>query len=61
MRFFVAAVVIAGLIVAGHRIGTQFASSRSADAGMTSGFSVYQVHLNRPNLKTLPEQEAPLP
>ena len=29
--------------------------------GMISGVSVYQLHLNKPDMKTLPEEEAPLP
>ena len=49
------------LIVAGHALETEFASSRSVESAMISGVSVYQLHLNKPDIKTLPEQEAPLP
>jgi hypothetical protein len=61
MRFLVAAVAIIGLIVAGHTIATQFASNRSVEAAMTPGISVYQIHLGKADMKTLPEQEVPLP
>jgi hypothetical protein len=61
MRFLVATVAVAGLIVAGHTIETQLASSRSVESEMVSDVSVYQLHINKPDMKTLPEQEAPLP
>jgi hypothetical protein len=61
MRSLGATVAIIGLIAAGHTIETQFASSRSVESAMTSGVSVYQLHLNKADMKTLPEQEAPLP
>jgi hypothetical protein len=61
MRFLVAAVAIIGLIVAGRTIATQFASSRSVEAAMTPGISVYQIHLDKADMKMLSEQEVPLP
>jgi hypothetical protein len=61
MRFLVGTVAVMALIVAGHALETEFASSRSVESAMISGVSVYQLHLNKPDIKTLPEQEAPLP
>ena len=61
MRLLMGALVVIGLIVAGHAIETQVASSRSAELVMAPGISVYQIQLNTPDMKTLPEQEAPLP
>jgi hypothetical protein len=61
MRFSVATVAVIGLIVAGRTIETQFASSRSVASAMISGIPVYQLHPNKPDVKTLLEQEAPLP
>jgi hypothetical protein len=61
VRFLVATVAVIALIVAGHTIQTELASSRSVESAMISGISVYQLHLNKPDMKTLPEQEAPLP
>jgi hypothetical protein len=61
MRFLVATVAVIGLIVAGHTIETELASSRSVESAMISGVSVYQLHINKPDMKMLPEQEAPLP
>ena len=61
MRFLVATGAVISLIVAGHALETEFASSRSVESAMISGVSVYQLHLNKPDIKTLPEQEAPLP
>jgi hypothetical protein len=59
MRLLLGALVVIGLIVAGYTIETQVTSSRSSE--LVSGISVYQIHLNTPDMKTLPEQEAPLP
>jgi hypothetical protein len=61
VRFLVAAVAIIGLIVAGHTIATEFTSSRTVEAAMTPGISVYQIHLGKADMKTLEEQEVPLP
>lgn len=62
MRYVVfAAVAITGLIGAYAINKTQFAPSRSVEAGMTSGISIYQLHLGKSDMKTLPEQDAPLP
>jgi hypothetical protein len=61
MRFLVATGAVISLIVAGHAIETEFAASRSVESAMISGISVYQIHLNKVNMRTLPEQEAPLP
>jgi hypothetical protein len=61
MRFLVATIAIIGLIVAGHTIATQFASSRPVEAATTAGISVYQIHLDKADMKMLSEQEAPLP
>jgi hypothetical protein len=59
MRLLLGALVVIGLFAAGYTIETQVTSSRSA--GLVSGISVYQIHLNAPDMKTLPEQEVPLP
>jgi hypothetical protein len=61
MRFLLGALVVIGLIVAGYAIETQVASSRSTALVVAPGISVYQIHLNTSDVKTLPEQEAPLP
>jgi len=61
MRFLVASVAVIGLVVASHTIETQLASGRSVESAMISGVSVYQLHLNKPDMKTLLEEEAPLP
>jgi hypothetical protein len=61
VRFLVAAVAIIGLIVAGHAIETQFASSRAVEAAVTPGISAYQIHLDKADIKTLSEQAVPLP
>jgi len=61
MRFLVAGIAVIGLIVAGRTIATQFAPNSAVEAGMTSGISVYQIHLEKPDMKTLPEQDVPLP
>ena len=61
MRLLVATVAVIGLVVAGHTIETQLASGRSVESALISGVSVYQLHLNKPDMKTLPEEEAPLP
>jgi nitrate reductase gamma subunit len=60
MRYLLVAVAISGLI-ATYAVKSQFAPSRFAEAGMTSGISVYQLHLGKSDMKTLPEQDAPLP
>ena len=60
MRYLVVAVAIAGLIMA-YATKTQFASSRFAEARMPSGISVYQLDLGKSDMKTLPEQDVPLP
>jgi hypothetical protein len=60
MRYLTVAVAITGLIGA-YAIKTQLAPSRSVEAGMISGISVYQLHLGKSDMKTLPEQDAPLP
>ena len=60
MRYLVVAVAITGLIMA-YATKTPFAPRRFAEARMTSGISVYQLHLGKSDMKTLPEQDVPLP
>ena len=60
MRSLVAAIGIVAFIVAGHAIQAHFRSNRVAQAETKRGMSVYD-HANKRDVKTLPEQEAPLP
>jgi hypothetical protein len=61
VRPLVAAIGIVGLIVGGHAIQAHLRSSRVAQAETKRGMSVYELHANKRDVKTLPEQEAPLP
>jgi hypothetical protein len=58
---FLAAVGILVLVVVGYALQTHFSSNRVAEAEIKPGMSVYDVHANKQNVKTLPEEEAPLP
>ena len=61
MRSLVAAIGIVAFIVAGHAIQAHFRSHRVAQAETKRGMSVYELHANRRDVRTLPEQQAPLP
>jgi hypothetical protein len=59
MRFLLPAIGITVLIVTGTALRTHFSSKRSAVAEATTGVPVYKIDANY--VKTLPEQEIPLP
>jgi hypothetical protein len=59
MRFLLPAIGITVLMVTGTALQTHFSSKRSAVAEATTGVPVYKIDANY--VKTLPEQEIPLP
>jgi hypothetical protein len=61
MRFLLPAVGIIVLIVTGYAIQFRFSSNRVAEAETKVGISVYDLHANKRDVKTLPEQGVPLP
>ena len=61
MRSLVAVIGIVAFIVARHAIQAHFRSNRVAQAEIKRGMSVHELHANKRDVKTLPEQEAPLP
>ena len=61
MRFLLPAVGIAALVVTGTALQTHFSSNDVAMAETTLGVPVYDIQANANYVKTLPEQEIPLP
>ena len=61
MRFLLPAIGIAALVVTGTALQTHFSSNDSAMAETTLGVPVYDIQANANYVKTLPEQEIPLP
>jgi DUF971 family protein len=61
MRFLLPVVGIVVLLVTGYAIQIRFSSNH--DSGVETRFnpSVYDVHANERDVKTLPGQEIPLP
>ena len=59
MRFLLPAIGVVVLIATGTALQAHFASKQVAAAEATVGVSVYELHANY--VKTLPEQEIPLP
>ena len=60
MRFLLPAAGIIVLLAIGYAIQFRFASNRVAEAETKVGTSVY-LHANKRDVKTLPDQGAPLP
>jgi hypothetical protein len=61
MRFLLPAIGIAALVVTGTALETHFSSNDVAMAETTLGVPVYDIQANPNYVKTLPEQEIPLP
>ena len=61
MRFLLPAIGIAALVVTGTALQTHFSSNDVAMAETTLGVPVYEIQANANYVKTLPEQEIPLP
>jgi len=61
MRFLLPAIGIAALVVTGTALQTHFSSNDVAMAETTLGVPVYDIQANANYVKTLPEQEIPLP
>jgi hypothetical protein len=61
MRLLLPAIGIVVLIATGYALQTHFSSKRVAAAEATVGVPVYALHANKRDMKTLQEQEAPLP
>jgi hypothetical protein len=59
MRFILPAIGITALVVTGSALQTHFSSNQVAMAETTLGVPVYEIHANY--VKTLPDQEIPLP
>jgi hypothetical protein len=61
MRFLLPAIGIIILIVTGYAIQIRFPPNHVAEAETKVGISVYDIHANKRDVKTIPEQGAPLP
>jgi hypothetical protein len=61
MRFLLPAVGIIVLIATGYAVQFHFSSNHVAEAGTKLDISVYELHANKRDVNTLPEQGAPLP
>jgi hypothetical protein len=61
MRFLLPAIGIAVLIVIGTALHIHFAPKHVAEADANRGIAVHELHTNKRDVETLPEQEAPLP
>ena len=59
MRFLLPAIGIVVLIVTWYALEIRFAPKHVAEAGANVGIPVYDLHAN--HVKTVPEQEIPLP
>jgi hypothetical protein len=60
MRFLLPAIGIVALSTTGYALQTHFSSNEVAVAETTLGVPVYEIHASN-YVKTLPEQEIPLP
>jgi hypothetical protein len=61
MRFLLPATGIIVLIATGYAIQFHLSSNHAAEVETKLGVSVYDLHANKRDMKTLPEQGAPLP
>jgi hypothetical protein len=61
MRFLLPVIGIVVPIVTGIALQTHFSSKHVALAEATLGVPVYELHANKQDMKTLPDQEIPLP
>jgi hypothetical protein len=61
VRFLLPIFGIVVLSVIGIALQTHFSSKYVALAEATLGVPVYELHANKQDMKTLPEQEIPLP
>jgi len=61
MRFLFPAIGITVLIVIWYALEIRFAPKHVAAAGTNLGVPVYDLHANKRDVKTLPEEEIPLP
>jgi hypothetical protein len=61
MRFLLPAIGVFILIVTGYAIQIRFPPNHVAEAETKLGISVYDIHANKRDVKTVPEQEVPLP
>jgi len=61
MRLLLPVIGIVVVIVTGIALQTRFSSNQVAAAEAALGISVHELYANRRDVKTLPEQEIPLP
>jgi hypothetical protein len=61
MRFLLPAIGIVMLLVTWYALEIRFAPKHVADAGANVGIPVYDLHVNKRDVKTLQEEEIPLP
>jgi hypothetical protein len=61
MRFLLPTIAIVVLIVIGCAIQIHFSPNHVSGAETRLGVPVYELHANQRDVKTLPEQEIPLP
>jgi hypothetical protein len=61
MRLLLPVIGIVALVVTGTALQTHFSSNQAAVAEATLGVPVYELHVNKRDMKTLPDQEIPLP
>jgi hypothetical protein len=61
MRFLLPVVGIVVLLVTGYAIQIRFSPNHVSGAETRFGPSVYGLHVNERDVKTLPEEEVPLP
>jgi hypothetical protein len=61
MRFLLPAVGIVVLLVTGYAIQIHFPSNHVSEVETRLSPSVYDLHANERDVKTLPDQEVPLP
>jgi hypothetical protein len=61
MRFLLPVVGIVALLVTGYAIQIRFSPNHVSGPETTFGPSVYDLHVNERDVKTLPEQEVPPP
>jgi hypothetical protein len=61
MRFLLPIIGIGVLIVTWYALEIRFAPRHVADARASVGIPVYDLHVNKRDVQTLPEEEIPLP
>jgi len=61
MRFLLPAIGIIALIATAQAVQFHLSSTHVAEAGTKLSISVYDLHANKRDVNTLPEQGAPLP